>query len=85
VIASGTIKNNAELPQKFEQLERMQSDLTTLRDDVLLVNPRSNLEQESTAETEKDEDDESSPLPLLPPVHICDSRGKIPAHSMCKS
>jgi hypothetical protein len=34
------IKNNTELRQTFEQLERMQRALTTLRDDVLPVNPR---------------------------------------------
>ncbi len=34
------IKNDTELRQTFEQLERMQRALTTLRDDVLPVNPR---------------------------------------------
>jgi len=34
------IKNDAELRQTFEQLERMQRALATLRDDVLPVNPR---------------------------------------------
>ena len=34
------IKNDSELRQTFEQLERMQRALTTLRDDVLPVNPR---------------------------------------------
>ena len=33
------IKNNAELRQTFEQLERMQRALATLRDDVLPLNP----------------------------------------------
>lgn len=34
------IKNEAELRQTFEQLERMQRALVSLRDDVLPVNPR---------------------------------------------
>jgi hypothetical protein len=34
------IKNDSELRQTFEQLERMQRALATLRDDVLPVNPR---------------------------------------------
>jgi len=34
------IKNDSELRQTFEQLERMQRALTTLRDEVLPVNPR---------------------------------------------
>lgn len=34
------IKNEAELRQTFEQLERMQRALKSLRDEVLPVNPR---------------------------------------------
>jgi hypothetical protein len=34
------IKNDTELRHTFEQLERMQRALATLRDDVLPVNPR---------------------------------------------
>ncbi len=34
------IKNDTELRQTFEQLERMQRALTSLRDEVLPVNPR---------------------------------------------
>ncbi len=34
------IRNNTELRQTFEQLERMQRALTALRDEVLPVNPR---------------------------------------------
>jgi len=34
------IKNNTELQQTFEQLERMQRALAKLRDEVLPVNPR---------------------------------------------
>ncbi len=34
------IRNEAELRQTFEQLERMQRALASLRDDVLPVNPK---------------------------------------------
>lgn len=34
------IKNESELRQTFEQLERMQRALASLRDDVLPVNPQ---------------------------------------------
>lgn len=34
------IRNDAELRQSFEQLDRMQRALASLRDEVLPVNPR---------------------------------------------
>jgi hypothetical protein len=36
----GVIKNESDLRQTFEQLERMQRALASLRDEVLPVNPR---------------------------------------------